>query len=87
MTSVNAAKSKVTHFWFGWVPVPSRGRAWASGHVTVPLCTPRDQTYRLIAAWLHEQGCTTPADISHAITLLPGRITPALSADYTPRRG
>ncbi|WP_369391302.1 hypothetical protein AB5J72_29425 [Streptomyces sp. CG1] len=86
MNSNNAAPCEVTHYWFGWVTVPGHGQAWASGHVTVPACTPREQTYRLIAAWLHGRGCTVPADISRAISLLPGRISPAALANNTTPR-
>ncbi|POX44967.1 hypothetical protein [Streptomyces sp. Ru72] len=86
MTSTNAAPSEVTHYWFGWLSVPGHGRAWAHGEVTVPLSAPHEQTYRLIAAWLHEHGCLVPADISQVITLLPGRISPdPLANDSSPR--
>ena len=86
MNSTNAAHCEITHHWFGWVTVPGHGPAWASGQVSVSLCAPREQVYRLIAAWLREQGCTVPADLSQVITLLPGRLTPAPpAADTTPR--
>ncbi|WP_432021258.1 hypothetical protein [Streptomyces sp. 1222.5] len=87
MNSTNtAAHREITHHWFGWVTVPGHGPAWARGHVTVPLCAPREQIYRLIAGWLCERGCTVPADLSQAITLLPGQITPGPpAADTTPR--
>ncbi|WP_432025226.1 hypothetical protein [Streptomyces sp. 1222.5] len=82
----NGVHREITHHWFGWVTVPGQGPAWARGHVTVPLCAPREQTYRLIAAWLRERGCTVPADLSQAITLLPGQLTPAPPADDTTPR-
>ncbi|WP_432021304.1 hypothetical protein [Streptomyces sp. 1222.5] len=85
MNSTNAAHCEITHHWSGWVTVPGQGPAWARGHVTVPLCAPREEAYRLITAWLHERGCTVPADLSQAITLLPGQLTPAPSTDDTPR--
>lgn len=87
MNSTNAAPCEVTHHWFGWVNVPGHGSAWASGEVTVPLCTTREQAYRLIAVWLRERGCTVPADLSRAITLLPATPTTPLADDTTPRRG
>ncbi|MFE1749729.1 hypothetical protein ACFW88_04145 [Streptomyces anandii] len=71
MTSDNTASCEVTRDWFGWVSVPGRGRAWVSGHVSVPACTPRAEVYRLIGVWLRERGCAVPADLSRAITLLP----------------
>ncbi|UXY36122.1 hypothetical protein [Streptomyces albidocamelliae] len=86
MNSTNAAHCEITHHWFGWVTVPGHGPAWASGQVSVPLCAPREQVYRLIAAWLRERGCTVPADLSQVITLLPGQLTPTPPADTaTPR--
>jgi hypothetical protein len=82
VTSNNAASCEVTRYWFGWVTIPGHGRAWISGHVTAPACTPREQTYRLIAAWLQERGCTVPDDLSRAITLLPA--TAANATHTTP---
>ncbi|MFF8402864.1 hypothetical protein ACF06P_14655 [Streptomyces sp. NPDC015684] len=86
MNSNSAAHREVTHHWFGWVTVPGHGPAWARGHVTAPLCAPHEQIYRLIAAWLRERGCVVPADLSQAITVLPGQITPVPPADDTTPR-
>ncbi|MFE5216016.1 MULTISPECIES: hypothetical protein [unclassified Streptomyces] len=87
MNSTNtAAHREITHHWFGWVTVPGHGQAWARGHVTVPLCAPREQIFRLIAAWLRERGCAVPADLSQVITVLPGQITSAPPADDTTPR-
>ncbi|MER6451929.1 hypothetical protein ABT270_04655 [Streptomyces sp900105245] len=86
MKSTNAAHREVIHHWFGWVTVPGHGPAWARGHVTVPLCAPREQACRLIVAWLRGRGCAVPADLSQVITLLPGQITPVPPADDTTPR-
>ncbi|WP_405807510.1 hypothetical protein OG729_21435 [Streptomyces sp. NBC_00210] len=58
MTSTNAAPNVVAYHWHGWVTVPGKGPAFASGTVTGPRGYCRAKALRDIAAWLTAHGCT-----------------------------